>query len=231
MSEISEGQAKPRIAVIGGTGALGSALAGRWARAGYPIIIGSRDPAKAEAAARAIALPAHAPAARGLGEAEAAAAADVIVLAVPFAGHAAALAAIRGKCAGKIVIDAAVPLVPPKIGTAQIPAEGCAALQARASLDEEATVVSAFHNISARKLARNVPIDCDVLVFGDKRAARETVIQLVKAAGLRALHGGPLANSIAAEALTSVLISINRLYKAEDSGIRITGLGDDGGAD
>lgn len=230
MSEASEDQAKPRIALIGGTGALGSALAARWARAGYPIIIGSRDPAKAETAARAIAVSEHAPPARGLGEAEAAAAADVIVLAVPFAGHRAALAAIRGNCAGKIVIDAVVPLVPPKIGTAQIPAEGGAALAARASLGEEAMVVSALHNISARRLARGAPIDCDVLVFGDKRAAREVAIALIKAAGLRALHGGPLANSIAAEALTSVLITINRLYKVEDSGIRITGLGDHGGA-
>ncbi|MGH7056873.1 MAG: NADPH-dependent F420 reductase, partial [Acetobacteraceae bacterium] len=185
--------------------------------------------AKAEAAARAIPIPAGFPLPCGLTQTEAAACADVIVLSVPFAAHAAALDAIRPACAGKIVVDATVPLVPPKTGTAQIPPEGCAAVQARERLGEGVTVVSAFHNISAKKLAGTEAIDCDVLVFGDVRAARETVIRLAEAAGLRALHGGPLANSIAAEALTSVLITINRLYKVQGAGIRITGPGGDGG--
>lgn len=225
MAEVAASAAKLRIALIGGTGALGSGLARRWARAGYPVVIGSRDVAKAEAAAATIPVPAGLPPVRGLAQAEAAACADVIVLAVPYAGHAAALDAIRSSCAGKIVVDAAVPLRPPAVGTVQIPAEGCAAVQARTHLGDGVTVVSAFHNVSAQKLAGAEPIACDVLVFSDVRAARETVIHLAEVAGLRALHGGPLANSIAAEALTSVLITINRIYKVEGAGIRITGPG------
>ncbi|MGH7101689.1 MAG: NADPH-dependent F420 reductase [Acetobacteraceae bacterium] len=229
MTETTTAERRPRIAVIGGTGALGSGLAGRWARAGYSVVIGSRDSAKARAAAAAIAVPAGLRPVEGLAQADAAASAEVIVLAVPFAAHGATLEAIRPHCAGRIVVDASVPLMPPKVGTAQIPAEGCAAVQTGRRLGEMATVVSAFHNVSAAKLNDTRPIDCDVLVFGDVRAARETVIRLVEAAGLRGLHGGPLANSIAAEAMTSVLITINRLYKVDGAGIRITGPGNDGG--
>lgn len=229
MNETTTSEQRPRIAVIGGTGALGSGLAGRWAQAGYAVAIGSRDPAKARASAAAIAVPAGLKPVEGLAQAEAAASAEVIVLAVPFAAHASTLEEIHPHCAGRIVVDATVPLMPPKVGTVQIPAEGCAAVQAGRRLGEKATVVSAFHNVSAAKLKDTGPIACDVLVFGDVRAARETVIRLVEAAGLRGLHGGPLANSIAAEALTSVLITINRLYKVDGAGIRITGAGNDGG--
>ncbi len=223
MSEVGQPAGRLRIAVIGGTGVLGSGLAQRWARAGYPVVIGSRDAGKAAQAAAAIAVPPGLPPVRGLSQSEAAVAADVIVLTVPFAAHNASLDAIRPSCGGKIVVDATVPLVPPKVGTAQIPIEGCAAVQASQRLGNDAVVVSAFHNISAHKLGGSDPIECDVLVFGDQRAAREAVIRLVEAAGLRGLHGGPLANSIAAEAMTSVLITINRLYKVDGAGIRITG--------
>lgn len=229
MSETNVPAGRSTIAVIGGTGALGSSLATRWARAGYPVLIGSRDAEKAIAAAAAIAVPSGMPPVRGLAQAAAADAAEVIVLTVPFAAHAASLDAIRPFCGGKIVVDATVPLMPPKVGTAQIPPEGCAAIQARERLGVDAIVVSAFHNVSAHKLQGDAPVACDVLVFGDVRAARETVIRLVEAAGMRGLHGGPLANSIAAEALTSVLITINRLYKVDGAGIRIVGFASDGG--
>ena len=86
-------------------------------------------------------------------------------------------------------------------------------------------VVSAFHNVAAHKLSLDAPIDCDVLVFGDDPKDREVAILLAKAAGLRGVHAGPLVNSIAAEALTSVLIGINRNYKVDGAGIRITGIG------
>lgn len=219
-------QAPAGIAVLGGTGALGSGLAMRWARAGYPVIIGSRSAEKAAAAASAMA----APSVRGLGLADAAAAAEVIVLTVPFANHAATLDVVSAHCAGKIVVDATVPLVPPKVGTAQMPPEGCAAVRTQRHLGDTARVVSAFHNVSAHRLHSDEAIDCDVLVFGDDREARAAVIRLVAAAGLRGLHGGPLANSVAAEALTSVLITINRLYKvAGGAGIRIVGATADGG--
>lgn len=219
---------KPVIAVIGGTGDLGSGLAGRWARAGYPVVVGSRSAEKAVDAAKTLPVPDGGAPARGAAMRDAAEAAEIVVLAIPYANHAAVLDEIAPACAGKIVIDTTVPLVPPKVGTAQLPAEGCAAVQAQAHLGENVQVISAFHNVSAHKLGGDAPIECDVLVFGDKRAARDVGVALADAAGLRGVHGGPLANSAAAEALTSVLISINRLYKIDGAGIRIVGKTADG---
>ena len=212
---------RPTIAVVGGTGALGSGLAGRWARAGYPVVIGSRSPEKAQTAAAEFG-------GKGASQAEAAAMADIVVLTVPYATHTAVIEEIRPHCAGKTVIDTTVPLVPPKVGTVQLPPEGCAAVQAQRAFGEGVTVLSAFHNVSAHKLQGSAPIECDVLVFGDDKEARESALSLVEAAGLRGIQGGPLTNSAAAEALTSVLITINRLYKVDGAGIRIVGKTADG---
>jgi 8-hydroxy-5-deazaflavin:NADPH oxidoreductase len=215
---------KPTLALIGGTGDLGTGLAMRWVAAGYPVIIGSREAGKAAQAAQRLAPPAGTPSPRGLANAEAAAAADVVVITVPFASHDAILAEIRPSVAGKVVIDATVPLVPPRVARVQLPPADSAAVAAQQALGEAARVVSAFHNVAALKLQKGEPIDCDVLVFGDKPEDREVAIELAEAAGLRALHAGPLANSTAAEALTSVLIGINRNYKVDGAGIRITGI-------
>jgi NADPH-dependent F420 reductase len=212
----------PTLAIIGGTGALGGGLAERWGRAGYPVIIGSRSPEKAARAARKIAPGAGAPPARGLHNAAAAGAADIVVVTVPYAHHAAILGEIGDAVAGKIVVDATVPLVPPTVGTVHMPPEGSAAQAAQRRLGQAVRVVSAFQNVAAPKL-RAGDVDGDVLVSGDDKAARDVVIGLVEALGLRGLHAGPLANSVAAEALTSVLISINRHYKMSGAGIRITG--------
>jgi NADPH-dependent F420 reductase len=125
--------------------------------------------------------------------------------------------------AGKIVVDTTVPLVPPKVMRVQLPPEGSAAVRAQRLLGGGVTVVSAFHNVAAHKLATDEDIDCDVLVFGDDKAARAKVVSLANQAGLRGLHGGMLANSAAAEALTSVLIFINKTYSVDGAGIRITG--------
>lgn len=217
-----EPESLPVIAVIGGTGALGSALAARWARAGYSIVIGSRSEAKAAAAAERLRGPGMA-GMRGAANRAAAELGEVIVITVPFASHAQILADIRPAAAGKVVVDATVPLVPPKAGTVQMPPAGSAALEAQGVLGDEVSLVSAFHNVAAHKLAGAAPVDCDVLVCGDSRRARETAIALAEAAGLRGLHAGPLANSVAPEALTSVLIQINRRYKVDGAGIRITG--------
>ena len=214
----------PTIAVIGGTGALGGGLAKCWAAKGYAIVIGSRSAEKAQAAARALADSGVAGSARGLNNASAAAVGDIVVITVPYAAHQAALAEIRESVAGKIVVDATVPLNPPKVARAQLPSQGSAAQAAQEFLGEGVAVVSAFHNVAAHKLAKDMEIDCDVLVCGDKAATREAVIALVEALGLRGLHGGPLANSAAAEALTSVLIGINSRYNVDGAGIRITGL-------
>jgi 8-hydroxy-5-deazaflavin:NADPH oxidoreductase len=218
---------KPTLAIIGGTGVLGSGLARRWSAAGYDVIIGSRSADKAEAAARSIASAAPGAAVRGAANAAAAEAGDVVVLAVPWASHAEILDEIKPYVAGKIVIDATVPLVPPKVARVQLPAETSAAVAAQRRLGEGVRVVAAFHNVAANKLQTDAPIDCDVLVFGDDPADRSVVIALAEAAGLNGVHAGPLANAVAAEALTSVLIGINRHYKVAGAGIRITGLGKD----
>lgn len=214
---------KATLAVLGATGSLGNALAGRWAAAGYPIIIGSRSAERAaEAAAQ---MQAARPQAKvsGMDNADAAAQADIVILTVPFANQAPTLEGVREACAGKLFIDTTVPLVPPKVGTVQMPPEGSAAVIAQNTLGESVRVCSAFHNVAADKLAAEGDVGCDVLVFGNKLADRNEVVGLVEAAGLRGIHGGPLANSAAAEAMTSVLIGINRRYKVPGSGIRITG--------
>lgn len=213
---------KPVIGVIGGTGHLGGALAGRWCKAGYRVVIGSRDADRARAAAAEHA-PANGGSVAGSSNSEAARDADIVVVTVPFGSQEATLAEIRAQVAGKLVVDTTVPLVPPKVMRVQLPAEGCAALRAQSLLGEAATVVSAFHNVAAHRLATGEPVDCDVLVFGEKRDARERVIELARAAGLRGLHAGSLANSAAAEALTSILIFINKQYSVDGAGLRITG--------
>ena len=149
---------------------------------------------------------------------------EVVFITVPWASQAAILEEIKPHLAGKLVVDTTVPLVPPKVARVQLPSEHSAALAAKARLGSEVRVVSAFHNVAAQKLAGGATIDCDVLVFGDDPKDREIVVGLAKAMGLEAVHAGPLANSVAAEALTSVLIGINRSYKVDGAGVRITGI-------
>jgi coenzyme F420-0:L-glutamate ligase/coenzyme F420-1:gamma-L-glutamate ligase len=201
---------------------MGRGLAYRWARAGYPIIVGSRTAERAEEAADALGARIPAARVRGAENREAAAGADIIVLTVPYAHHAGTIESLQDACEGKIVIDATVPLRPPKVGRVQLPEAGCAAVEAQMLLGDAVDVVSAFQNVGAANLDSDAAIDCDVLVAGDRVAAREKVIELVQAAGMRAWHVGPLANSAAAEALTSVLIQINKKYKYAHSGVRIT---------
>ena len=215
-------KALPTISVIGGTGDIGSALAKRWAAAGYPIVLGSRSKEKAEAAAREM-NDHHGSAVSGEDNRTAAAKADIVVIAVPYANHEAIVNEIKPAVTGKIVVDTVVPLVPPKVSVVKLPPDGSAALRAQRLLAGAARVQSAFHNVSASKLKSGESIDCDVLVFGDDKDARAIVIDLANAAGTRGIDGGPLANSIAAEALTSVLIGINRRFKVNGAGIRITG--------
>lgn len=217
---MSESQ-KPVIGIIGGTGDLGSGLAKGWAKAGYPVVIGSRSREKAEALAADLS---HG--ARGDDNVGAARAADIIVLAVPFASHDATIAEIKAEAQGKILVDAAVPLVPPKVSMVQLPRDGSAAKIAQALLGEGVRVVSAFHNVGAAKLHKGGKVDCDVLVFSDDKDARDQVIALAGVVATRGVGGGVLANSAAAEALTSVLIWINRQYKVPGAGVRITGLDD-----
>lgn len=206
------------IGVIGGTGNLGAAIAWRLARAGHTVLIGSR---KAEAAQEKAAELGHGLV--GMANADAAAQADLIIVTVPFSAQEATLADIKPHVAGKIVVDTTVPLVPPKVMRVQLPAEGSAAVRAQGLLGEGVTMVSGFHNVAAHKLAQDIDVGCDVLVFGDDKAARAQVVALADAMGLRGLHAGALVNSAAAEAMTSILIFMNKTYKVDGAGIRITG--------
>ncbi len=206
------------IAIIGGTGHLGAALARRWAKAGLPVIIGSRQ---AEAAAKIAAELGHG--LTGMSNTEAAQRSKIIVVTVPFAAQEATLTSIRPYVQGKLVVDTTVPLMPPKVMQVQLPPEGSAAIRAQNILGEGVTVVSAFHNVAAHRLATDDAIACDILVFGSDKAARSEIIALAEHAGLRGLHGGALVNAAAAEALTSILIFLNKTYKVDGAGIQITG--------
>ena len=215
---------KPTLAIVGGTGTLGSGLARRLAAAGYAVILGSRSADKAAEAARALPTSAGGPAPRGMSNADAAKAADVVIITVPWETQAKILDEIAPHVTAKLVVDTTVPLVPPRVARVQLPPEHSAALTAQKRLGASVRMVSAFHNVAGHKLQTDEPIDCDVLIFGDDPKDRAIVADLAKAAGLRGVHAGPLANSVAAEALTSVLIGINRNYKVDGAGIRITGI-------
>jgi 8-hydroxy-5-deazaflavin:NADPH oxidoreductase len=206
------------IAVIGGTGKLGAAIARRLAKAGRKVIIGSRSTDSAARAAAELGL-----GLTGLANAEAAMAGGIVIVTVPFAAQESTLREIAPHVAGKIVVDTTVPLVPPKVMRVQLPPEGSAAQRAQKLLGPDVKVVSAFHNVAANKLATDQDIECDVLVFGDDKAARAEVVALVELTGLRGIQGGALANSAAAEALTSVLIFINKTYQVDGAGLAITG--------
>ena len=213
------------LAVIGGTGNIGLGLALRWADSGYSVIVGSRAQDRAEQAAEGINGRLKGGSVRGMANPEAASSADIVALTVPFAAQAGTLEQIKEGCQGKIVIDVTVPLVPPKVNRVQLPEEDSAALITQAVLGENVRVVSAFQNVGAEHLQHlGAAIDCDVLVCGDNKDAREVVVRLAAAAGLRGIHAGSLANSVASEALTSVLIWLNQRHKVTGSGIRITGL-------
>jgi 8-hydroxy-5-deazaflavin:NADPH oxidoreductase len=219
---------KPTIAVLGGTGREGKGLALRWANAGYPIVIGSRDPERARIAAAEIAAQTVGASVAGASNAAAAERATICVLTVPYAAHRATLETVRHALSGKVLIDVTVPLLPPKVARVQLPPEGSAAVAAQTLLGPDVKVVSAFQNVSAHFLETVESfVDCDVLVCGDDKDARESVVALARAAGMRGIHGGVLANSAAAEALTSVLIFLNGRYKVKGTGIRFTGIPDD----
>jgi 8-hydroxy-5-deazaflavin:NADPH oxidoreductase len=224
MPDISDFKART-IAIIGGTGAQGSGLALRWARAGHRVIVASRDPAKAERVVAELVGLIPAGSMTAADYASAAAQAELVVLTVPWSVQRATVQEICDSLVGKILVDATVPLQPPKVAHVQLPAGGSAVLALLDIVPSSARVVSAFQSVSASHLKDlEHAIDCDVLVTGDDADAREEVIGLAGDIGLRAWHAGPLCNSAAAEALTSVLIFINRRYKIPGAGVRITGV-------
>ncbi len=211
------------VAVLGGTGPQGRGLARRWARAGVPVVIGSRS---AERAAETATVLAEATGGdvRGADNVAAAQAADIVLVAVPWDGHAALLAELAEALAGRVVVDCVNPLGFDKQGAFALSvAEGSATQQAAALLPGS-TVVGAFHNVSAVLLEDDevTSVDTDVLVLGDDRDATDLVQALASVVpGMRGVYGGRLRNAHQVEALTANLISVNRRYKAH-AGVRVT---------
>jgi NADPH-dependent F420 reductase len=212
------------VAVIGGTGPQGRGLAYRWAVAGLPVVIGSRNVQRAETVAESVNAMPGASGVRGLANADCAAAADLVLVAVPWEGHAATIEPLRAQLAGKLVVDCVNPIGFDERGPfpLAVPA-GSAAAQA-AELLPESTVVAAFHHVSAVLLGDPDidRIDTDVLVLGEDRVAVQLVIELAGLIpGIRGVYGGRLRNAGQVEALTANLIAINRRYRAH-AGLRIT---------
>ena len=213
------------IAVLGGTGKEGKGLAYRWAKAGYRILIGSRYSEKAVTAASEIMeLLEGESSVVGTTNQEAAKQADIIVITVPYSGHRELLESVKNALKGKLVIDTTVPLVPPKVSKVQMPAAGSAAQEAKEILGENVEVVSAFQNVSYEHLLDDEEVECDVLVTGSSKKARQEALTLVEAAGLTGWDAGPIENSAVVEGLTSVLININKQYGSTHAGIKITGV-------
>jgi 8-hydroxy-5-deazaflavin:NADPH oxidoreductase len=212
------------IAVVGGTGREGSGLSMRWALNGYKVVIGSRDAERASQKAAELNAQLEGDYLTGTDNETAVKNADIVVISVPYEAHQATLTQLKELLSNKIVIDVTVPLIPPNIRQVYIPEGKSAALEAQSYLGHDVRLVSAFQNVSSAKL-KNLQgeIDCDVLVCSDDEAAKETVIKLVEAAGMRGIDAGPLVNASAAESLTPVLTYINKRYGVKGAGIRITG--------
>ena len=219
---------KPSIGIVGGTGDLGRGLAVRLAKAGHPLIIGSRNAEQAVASAEAVSAVlaergiAH-PVISGADNVAAAQQGEIVFVTVPFGAHQPTLESIRDAVQGKVMVDVTVPLVPPKVARVQLPVEGSAGQIAQALLGEAVHVVSAFQNVAAAHLQADMEIPCDVVVTGNDKPARQTVIDLIEAMGMRGFHAGLINNAAAAEALTSILININKQYKTH-AGLRLTGI-------
>ncbi len=211
------------VAVLGGTGPQGRGLARRFAQAGIPVVIGSRSAERAAGTATELGE-ATGGTVSGADNATAAAQGDVVVVAVPWDGHAELLRDLAGQLAGKVVIDCVNPLGFDKQGAYPLPVEEGSAAQQAAALLPDSTVVGAFHHVSAVLLddPEVASVDTDILVLGEDRDATDLVRALADTVpGMRGVYAGRLRNCHQVEALTANLISINRRYKAH-SGIRVT---------
>jgi len=219
--ETAEEAARVTVGILGGTGDEGRGLARRLTMAGNRVIIGSRDAGRAASAAATCGSP---PRVTGAVNEEAASAADVVIVAVPFEGHAGLLSQLAAELGGKIVIDCVNPIAFDAQGAYPVSVpEGSAAQQAAALLGGS-TVVGAFHHVSAPLLLdpEVAELDMDVLVLGDDRHATDLVQALAeRIPGVRGVYAGRLRNCGQVEALTANLVSVNRRYKAH-AGLRVT---------
>ncbi|MDD9935343.1 MAG: NADPH-dependent F420 reductase [Myxococcales bacterium] len=213
-----------RIAIVGGTGKEGGGMAARWAKAGHAVLIGSRNAERAEASAKALADAGHGDI-TGADNATVVKQADVVVLSVPYSAHASTLEGLKEVLQGKVMIDITVPLKPPKVRQVSLPAGSAAALEGQALLGEGVRVVAALHHVSSVHLADlDHAIECDVLACSDDKEALELALTMIGDLGVKALDAGPLANAVALESLTPVLLHLNKRYGSAGSGIRFTGL-------
>jgi NADPH-dependent F420 reductase len=212
----------PTIAVLGGTGKEGPALALRWAFAGYPVIIGSRQAEKAQATATELNAKLGTNLVRGMENNAAALAADICVLTVVYTAHEAAIENLHDALQGKILIDATARI---DFRDPRPPAPPSAARLAQQSLGLGVRVVAAFQNVPAHTLRNNLgsSLETDVLVFSDDLRAADEAIKLAEAGGMRGYYAGGLDNAIVAEGLTAMLISVNKHYKTKTASIRVTG--------
>ncbi len=219
-----------KIAILGGTGAEGTGLAYRLAKAGEHILIGSRDASRAEETAKRLRERIGKSAQiEGMANPSAAAACEVAVLTVPFTGAAALLKLLKSVWKpGTIVIDTTVPLAATVGGAATRVLgvwQGSAAEQTRELLPPGVSLAAALQNLGAEALGGDDPVECDVLVCSDDEKARAVASELVsRIPGARALNGGKLENARIVESLTALLIGLNMRYKVHSTGIRFTGL-------
>ncbi len=211
------------IALIGGTGQAGPALAARWAKAGYNVLIGSRQAEKAQAVAASLNEELALDTIQGLENAAAVQQADIAVLTVEHTAHAAALETVKDALQGKILVDATARV---DFRAPAPPAAPAAARQAQTQLGEGVRVVAAFQTAPAYVLKRHPdrPLDMDVLVCADDVAAAEEVIKLANGAGLRGYYAGPLDNAVVIEGLSALMIAINKHYKSLRGSIKVTGI-------
>jgi NADPH-dependent F420 reductase len=218
------------VGVLGGTGPQGRGLAVRLAAAGQRILLGSRDADRAAEVAAEVSQRAEraaggaAVSVQGGSNVDVAGAADLVIIAVPYGGHAATLAGLATPLAGKIVVDCVVPMGFDELGAFVIDVEEGSVAQQAAVLLPDSHVVGAFHHLSSvllEDLSRPT-LDGDVMVVGDHREATDTVQALAgRLPGMRGIYAGRLRNAHAVEALTINLVSVNRRYKVH-AGIRIT---------
>jgi len=209
-----------KVAILGGTGKEGQGIALRLARVGVEVIIGSRDEARAVESARHLAASLGSSVVSGGTNAEAAALASIVVSTLPHAGHLETLASMKNALSGKLLLVATV-VWPPGVG------ERPSAAEEAQSLLPDARVVAAFQTVSAAELkALDRPVDDDVLVCGDSPESRKEAVELIARAGMRGVDAGPLVQARTLEALTGLLIQVNKNYRVKSAGIRITGLPD-----
>jgi NADPH-dependent F420 reductase len=212
---------KFNVAIVGGTGNLGTALALRLGAPGVKVIIGSRDEQKAQAAVEALKPKMRAGELAGTTNRQAVRDGDFVVIAVPYEGHEQMVQDLKGQVGGKIIVDTVVPL---NKGKPFVPAAGSALQEAQGILGDEAAVIGALHNVSALDLGDvDAPLG-DVLVCGDNAEAKQKVMEVISRIGARTFDGGTAAHAYVIEGLTGVIIHLNRKYKSKHGSIRITGI-------